>query len=432
MAKLSTTDIYGSLTVSGNITGTLKGNADSSTQVKTVNDPTNATRYLTFVDGNNSSSANDTVYTHSGLKYNPSNGTLTTTTFSGALSGNASTATYATKIGTDASHPAIGSATKPVYVDSTGTIKEGTALGSMAYKETSDYLASATRGAKNGVASLDASGLVPSSQLPSYVDDVLEYSATSGEGGFPASGEKGKIYVDTSTNLTYRWSGSTYVEISKSLALGTTSGTAYAGDAGATLATNLSSHTGNTTVHITSDERTSWTGKYTKPSSGIPKTDLASAVQNSLGKADSALQDHQDISGKENTSNKVKAWSTTTTDDHYPSEKLVKDALDGKADEFSVSSSNSKASWGSSVTVGTVAGIDLKFTMPDNPSTSSDTSSKIYLVGATSQSSSGVTTYSDNQVYATNGQLDANKVRVAEKVTLQYNSTTESLDFIFG
>ena len=66
-----------------------------------------------------------------------------------------------------------------------------------------------------------------------------------------------------------------------------------------------------------------------------------------------------------------------------------------------------------------------------NTAGSTDTSSKIFLVGATSQAASPQT-YSDNQVYATNGQLDANKVRVAENVTLQYNSTTKSLDFIFA
>ena len=54
-------------------------------------------------------------------------------------------------------------------------------------------------------------------------------------------------------------------------------------------------------------------------------------MQTSLGKADSALQSHQDISGKENVSNKVTSWSSTPTDGHYPSEKLVKNALDGKA-----------------------------------------------------------------------------------------------------
>ena len=90
-------------------------------------------------------------------------------------------------------------------------------------------IATTSKGANNGVAELDSSGKVPSSQLPSYVDDVLEYSAKS---SFPATGETGKIYVDTSTNLTYRWSGSAYTEISPSLALGETSSTAYRGDRG--------------------------------------------------------------------------------------------------------------------------------------------------------------------------------------------------------
>ena len=91
------------------------------------------------------------------------------------------------------------------------------------------------KGAANGVAELDDNGLVPSSQLPSYVDDILEYSAKS---SFPTTGETGKIYVDTSTNITYRWSGSTYVEISPSLALGTTSSTAFRGDYGNTAYTH--------------------------------------------------------------------------------------------------------------------------------------------------------------------------------------------------
>lgn len=73
-------------------------------------------------------------------------------------------------------------------------------------------------------------GVVPSQYLPSYVDDVLEYASKS---VFPASGEAGKIYVALDTNLTYRWGGSSYVEISPSLALGYTSSTAYPGNEGA-------------------------------------------------------------------------------------------------------------------------------------------------------------------------------------------------------
>ena len=84
-------------------------------------------------------------------------------------------------------------------------------------------------GQPGGVAELDDTGHVPASQLPSYVDDVQEYPSRS---GFPATGEVGKIYVATDTNLTYRWTGSGYVEISPSLALGETSATAYRGDRG--------------------------------------------------------------------------------------------------------------------------------------------------------------------------------------------------------
>lgn len=73
------------------------------------------------------------------------------------------------------------------------------------------------------------SGTIPNDMLPSYVDDVLEYASKS---VFPATGEDGKIYVDESTNKTYRWGGSSYVEISASLALGETENTAYRGDRG--------------------------------------------------------------------------------------------------------------------------------------------------------------------------------------------------------
>lgn len=65
-------------------------------------------------------------------------------------------------------------------------------------------------GAPNGIAELDGNGQVPASQLPSYVDDVLEFADFS---MLPSTGESGKIYVDKATNKTYRWSGSMYVQI---------------------------------------------------------------------------------------------------------------------------------------------------------------------------------------------------------------------------
>ncbi|MFI3171760.1 MAG: BppU family phage baseplate upper protein [Clostridia bacterium] len=72
-------------------------------------------------------------------------------------------------------------------------------------------------------------GKVPVSQLPSYVDDVLEYENVS---AFPSTGESGKIYIALDTNKTYRWGGTGYVVISDSIALGETAETAYRGDRG--------------------------------------------------------------------------------------------------------------------------------------------------------------------------------------------------------
>ena len=102
------------------------------------------------------------------------------------------------------------------------------------------YINENQKGVPNGVATLDATGTVPASQLPAYVDDVLEGTYVS-EDQFqkpdtdPAEyyeGETGKIYVDTQNGKTYRWSGSRYVVISDTLALGTTSSTAFRGDYG--------------------------------------------------------------------------------------------------------------------------------------------------------------------------------------------------------
>lgn len=86
-----------------------------------------------------------------------------------------------------------------------------------------------TKGQPGGLAELDSTGKVPAAQLPSYVDDVLEFSTKA---QFPQTGETGKIYVSKDTNLTYRWTGTQYLEISQSLALGETPSTAYSGDKG--------------------------------------------------------------------------------------------------------------------------------------------------------------------------------------------------------
>ena len=67
------------------------------------------------------------------------------------------------------------------------------------------------KGQSNGYAPLNETGTVPEIHLPSYVDDILEYTDRE---VFPAIGETGKIYVDLSTGRIYRWSGSVYTEVS--------------------------------------------------------------------------------------------------------------------------------------------------------------------------------------------------------------------------
>jgi hypothetical protein len=131
--------------------------------------------------------------------------------------------------------------THPVGTNPHGTTKEDVSLGNV--DNTSDLnkpISNATQTALNIKADLDVNGKVLSSQLPSYVDDVIEGTLAT----FPTTGESGKIYVDVATNISYRWSGSVYVEISPSIALGETASTAYRGDRGKT-AYDHSQTTGN-------------------------------------------------------------------------------------------------------------------------------------------------------------------------------------------
>ena len=117
-------------------------------------------------------------------------------------------------------------------------------------------------GAANGIAPLDEDSKIPSTYLPSYVDDVLEYDNLE---GFPSPGETGKIYVAKDTNLTYRWSGTAYVEISKSLALGATSSTAFRGDYGTALYDFAQSAIAGGLLKTQLDSKLNKADKYTAP-----------------------------------------------------------------------------------------------------------------------------------------------------------------------
>ena len=136
----------------------------------------------------------------------------------------------ATKVNKLSSAPSAGTYTK-VTINSDGLVTTGANLAASDIPDiSSTYVTTARIGVANGVAGLDGDGKVPSSQLPSYVDDVVDAYIVSGatalssgwlsltDGGSALTPETGKIYVvltdGTYKNKTYRWSGSTYVEIS--------------------------------------------------------------------------------------------------------------------------------------------------------------------------------------------------------------------------
>ena len=137
--------------------------------------------------------------------------------------------------------------------DTTYSFREGTTDGAFQVQESGSAWQTVP---VHNVATLDSNGKVKSSQLPSYVDDVIEGYYYNGQfyeeptHATVITPEDGKIYTDLSTNKTYRWGGTTYVEISESLALGETSSTAYRGDRGK-IAYDHSQKTGTGTVSNT-------------------------------------------------------------------------------------------------------------------------------------------------------------------------------------
>lgn len=172
-------------------------------------------------------------------------------------------------------------------------------------------IASTEKGTNGGVAELDANGKVPSAQLPSYVDDVLEYASLS---AFPVTGETGKIYVALDTNKTYRWSGSAYVEISESLALGETSSTAYAGNKGKANADAIAAIKDGQSIDSFADVETALVGKA--DTSDIPDiTGKADKVSSPVSGNFAGLDSNGNLtdSGK-----KASDFQTTLTFDNMP------------------------------------------------------------------------------------------------------------------
>ena len=176
-------------------------------------------------------------------------------------------------------------------------------------------------GVASGVATLGEDGKIPSTQLPSFVDDVLEFDNKT---AFPETGEAGKIYVAKDSNLTYRWSGSRYVEISASLALGETASTAYSGEKGKATTDKVNAHVGNK-----------------ENPHGVTKTQVG------LGNVDNTADANKPVSTaqreaidavKQELTGKITAETTRSTE----AEKKINDALNIINGEVSVAGSIKK------------------------------------------------------------------------------------------
>lgn len=309
---------------------------------------------------------------------------------------------------------ATGDSNGQVKIAGTNVSVKG--LGTAAYTASTSYLAASLKGAKSGVAELDANGMVPSSQLPSYVDDVLEYDKKA---SFPATGETGKIYVDKATNLTYRWSGSAYVEISPSLALGTTSSTAFRGDygnsayahavtnKGSAFASGLYKITTNAEGHVTAATAVT---KADITGLGIPGSDThytthliagasASATANAAATNGNVYLNVLDNSTVRDSHNIVGSGSVTVTSD-----------ANGK------------------ITInGTDNNTDTKVT------NTLATTTKSYVTGTATATTNTGTQNFDTGVYLTTtaGELNATQYKINEKARMQYNTTTNAIDFVF-
>ena len=172
---------------------------------------------------------------------------------------------------------------------------------------------------KRNFANLSNNGKVPASQLPSYVDDVEEYESLS---SFPSQGEEGKIYVAKNTNLTYRWSGSTYVEISQSIALGETSNTAYPGDKGKQLEDSLDAEI-NRAKFEEADIRTAITAEKNRAEAS--ERDNRSLIDKNTN--DIVKEINNRVSGDESLSASINA-ETLARQDADSAEKLAREQAD--------------------------------------------------------------------------------------------------------
>ena len=233
-------------------------------------------------------------------------------------------------------------------------------------------------------------GIINQANLPSYVDDVLEFANKT---AFPTKGESGKIYVDQATNKTYRWSGSGYVEISASLALGTTSSTAFRGDygnvaythataKGAAFGSGLYKITTNAQGHVTTATAVT---KSDITALGIPGSDTNTNTTYELTKSGSTIT----LEGSDGSSTSVTDSNTVYTHPITPGNKHI--PAGGSSGQILRWSADGTAAWGADNNTNTTytlskSGSTIKLTGSDGSSTTVTDSNTTYsaMTGATS------------------------------------------------
>ena len=303
-------------------------------------------------------------------------------------------------------------------------------------------------GVASGVATLGTDGKILTSQLPSYVDDVIEgyksgadfYEDSAHTADKKITGESGKIYVDLHTNVTYRWSGTAYVEISASLALGETASTAYRGDRGAIAYNHSQSAHARTDATATSGSTTNGKIKingsdvtvYTHPSYAAKTSGLYKITVDATGHVSAAAAvEKGDITAlgipgsgythPTHTSHAAGIYKITVDSLGHVSAAtaVAKGDLTSIIGNFGAASASAAGSTG--LVPAPAKGDQTKFLRADgkwivptdtntdtkNTAGATNSTSKLFLIGATSQGANPQT-YSNSNVYASAGRLYSN------------------------
>lgn len=271
-----------------NVTTNINGKAITSifesngTTVKNATNAASATKATSATSAGSATNATNVTKSINGKAITDIFETNGTTVKNATSANSAANATYANSADTATTASVASKATK----DGDGNVISST------------YVKSALLGKARGVATLDETGQVPASQLPSFVDDVIEGYLYNGKfykestHATAITGEGGKIYVDLADKKTYRWSGSAFVEISASIAIGETTGTAFDGKRGKDLEDKY------TTLNTNLSKKLSITGTSAADSSGyITKVDF---TREGLGGSDFKGVIHSTTTNKNN------------------------------------------------------------------------------------------------------------------------------------